>query len=226
MAKGHNSPEQRAERKRTTQARGAFLRGWRNEYGITLKQLRAATKPKISITMLAHFERGTRNFSDRKWDVVMAGVNKLNAQWIERMTPEGSSALLVRPRSVGEELLRFAMQPAVTTANYTPEQLVSMVHERDSLLGVAHRTNLDLWDGLKKCEAQLGGKTDWLVEHLREHIAALEQQIAFAPNWQKEIGDLRRLVGLRTEAIVKTDQADAMHAKLQDRIDREKESDE
>ena len=136
-------------------------------------------------------------------------------------------AQTIHSSTIGERLMEYALKPHVTVANYTPVQLVSMVHDLESIAGVAQRENIQLRKRALFFESLAEGRTDRLVEILQAHIETLERNAALAVNREKEIADLRRLVGLRTEAIVKTEEADALQSELEQReAHRSKDDDE
>jgi len=181
---------------------------------------------KISVAMLGQFENGNRNLSDDAWDAVTRAVAKLDREKREAMSLK-QYAQTVHSPTIAEYLMKYALAPRVTVANYAAEQLVSMVREREDLLGVADHENRTLRRRLRFSEEIAEGRTDHLVTILQEHIKELELKAALAVNREKEIADLRRLVGLRTEAIVKTEEADALQSELEQReAHRSKDDDE
>jgi hypothetical protein len=214
---------ERQKKQELNAARGSEVREWRERLDVQLGQI--AKKARISVPMLSLFERGKINLSARAWQRVTRALTKIQEARREALK---KYAQTVHSPTLGEMFSELELKFVLAPVNYVPpyDEALELLSRYRELSGMYHRQDIELRNQLHFFRSIAEGKTDRFVDALVAHIEELEHRLAKTPDWKKEVADLRRLVGLRTDAIAKTDEADALHQELQERIDSEKESDE
>jgi DNA-binding XRE family transcriptional regulator len=142
--------------------------------------------------------RGEVSVSERKLLDRVAELEKENTAYAamigETETASAIPAVYIPP-TLRERLFKFYLEPFVTAKSHPPEKLASMVRELMEIASVALRDAYDSRAQVNNSQSQVKG------------YQSLAQTVA----------DLRRLVGLRTEAIVKTEEADTLQSELEQR---------
>jgi transcriptional regulator with XRE-family HTH domain len=225
-----------AKQKKEMKARGAVIRKFREAVHLDLADF--ATRAKISVPMLSKFERGNRNVSTKAWACVLEAMSKRIAEgsarrsaWVakaqEIATKLGAAvAQSLRSPTPDERLHAYDLMD-IAEDNYdekcTKRDLFEMFRD---VLQIGQQVTYDnaKFRAMERLRDMAEGKIDPipLVAALEAHIEKLEVEAVNMPRLKEEIADLRRLCGLRMEAVVKTEEADT----LQGQLERRKREDE
>jgi transcriptional regulator with XRE-family HTH domain len=179
---------------------GIDLRRWRETHNV--KQLDLAKRAGISQNLLSLLEAGKRNFTKDSSEKIYRAVKELNAERAERLT---AIALNQDSRSLEIDYLRRK-----GASKQEREQLVSMLlHEnellRSRMLAYQQKDQREIGPLLAEMQAA------WMERNLKpvtDELAEVRRQLA----------DVQRLVGLKTEAIVKEAQAQDLQEQIEQRV--------
>jgi transcriptional regulator with XRE-family HTH domain len=185
---------------------GIDLRRWRETHNV--KQLDLAKRAGVSQNLLSLLEAGKRNFTKDSSEKIYRAVKELNAERAERLT---AIALNQDSRSLEIDYLRRK-----GASKQEREQLVAMLlHENELLRSrmLAHQQKEQREIGPLLAEMQAA----WMERNLKpvtEELAEVRRQLA----------DVQRLVGLKTEAIVKEAQAQDLQEEIEQRVKKDRQA--
>jgi transcriptional regulator with XRE-family HTH domain len=182
---------------------GADLRTWRERTGVNQSEL--ARRAGIKQSLLSRLEAGKRVFTKDSSERIYKAVKELNAERAQRLT---AIALNRDSQSFALELLRDKKTPTRDV-----KRMALIVADENA----AMRAQLQAYREKEKLE--IGPA----IAELREQI--MEQEIkpltAELNKVRHELADMRRLVGMKTEAVAKEAEAEDLQQEIEQRVRRE-----
>ncbi|SRR6266403_1664807 len=191
---------------------GRDLAKTRESIGVSQADL--AKRAGVTQVLISMIEAGKRPFTKNSKDKIYGALSSLGRE----------IAQTVHSPSTEEELQELRMrylgikEPALT-AN---ERILFELAER----ALSER---NVWMRKSRSFEEISFKPDRIFDKLSEYNEELKQKIASDAERlvraEMLIADLYRLCGIRTEAIVKTEEADALHREIEQRSEHETEAD-
>lgn len=197
--------------KRTTQPEeGAALREWRE--GIGVKQSVLAKRAGLSQNLVSLLEAGKRNFTEDSSEKIYRAQRELNAERAEKLT---AVALTQDSRSVAIERLRHSLLDKKTPAlaRDFAQLALRFAANEESLRSRLHELQ-------QKEEQKIGPAIAELKEQIMEH--EIKPLTAELNKMRHELADMRRLVGIKTEAAGKQAEAEDLQEQIGQRVRRGK----
>ena len=181
---------------RTTQPEeGIALRKWRE--GIGIKQSELAKRAGLSQNLVSLLEAGKRNFTKDASDKIYRAMKGLNAQRAEQLT---SIALNRDSRQVALEESRRQSKAALV------KEILTLRQELDSERRARQQD----------AQRQLGPFISEVTELMIERN--IKPLIAKITELESQVADLQRLVGIKTEAIAREADAEALQQEIEQRV--------
>jgi transcriptional regulator with XRE-family HTH domain len=213
----------------------AQLVEFRKAIQVTQADLAAACE--LAPSRIASIENGDRPFtaemSKKIWPVLFALADEFYEREFKRRMAQGGAT---GADIIGQTFNPWEFLPIQRALSET-EASKRLVAEHEASITEGQQTIEALQEQVVLLKQEVGSwkhKADFfqsvaeksvgqVVQPLFEQIEEMKKQLADVAAMQAEMADLRRLVGLKTEAVVKTDEADTLQSDLEHRAKRDED---
>ena len=183
---------------RTTQPEeGAALRDWRERSGFRQSEL--AERAKISQNLLSLLEAGKRNFTKDSSEKIYRAVKELNAERAERL-----NEISVNRDSESLEIEHLQRKGA---PKEDLRRVASILAKKVQVLRAQNESLRAMNQNPQIAELQRA----WMEQNIKPLTAKIT-------DLESQIADLRRLAGLKTEAIGKEAEAQDLQEQIEQRV--------
>jgi len=194
---------------------GESLRQLRKDNGITQQEL--ADRAGLERSYVANIETGNTKFTETAGEALWSALMEIHTEKLERRAKEytASGDPLARFYEAQSAMLEMVCPPPAKTIAQQKEYIALLEKQVETQRGVIETLNASTgFNEAARLLAEMEKLPHWeQIKYLITRIDAMEQKYA----------DLCRLNGLRTEALIKTAEADDLAEQLQERLRKDGE---